>query len=335
MIIEERIKAFVQLGEFIKSLPEEKFKTLAESIRIENPWFTEENLRMTVSGILNFLDEKKLHEWLSGYSLSGRQSKIIAIIMAGNIPAVGFHDLMCVLLNGDSALIKLSSKDATLMKFIVAKLIDVNPGFASKISYAEQLRNFDAVIATGSDNTSRYFEYYFGKYPHIIRKNRTSIAILDGTESEKELTQLGTDVFSYFGLGCRNVSKLFVPSGFNFNLLFESWEGFHDIEYHHKYYNNYQYRKTILLLSQTPFLDNGFVLLHESEKFVSPIATVYYEYYNAPHELQGRLAQVPDKIQCVVGQSSPATIPFGNAQFPSLNDYADGVDVLKFLNELS
>jgi hypothetical protein len=335
MIIEERIKAFVQLGEFIKSLPEEKFKTLAESIRIENPWFTEENLRMTVSGILNFLDEKKLCEWLSSYSLSERQSKIIAIIMAGNIPAVGFHDLLCVLIKGDSALIKLSSKDTTLMKFLIAKLIDINPGFASKISYAEQLRNFDAVIATGSDNTARYFEYYFGKYPHIIRKNRTSIAILDGTESEKELTQLGTDVFRYFGLGCRNVSKLFVPSGFNFNRLFESWEVFHDIEYHHKYYNNYQYQKTIFLLSQIPFLDNGFVLLHESERLVSPIAVVYYEYYNAPDVVEGRLAHIRDKIQCIVGHSSAASIPFGGAQFPALNDYADGVDVLKFLNELS
>ncbi|HYI78005.1 MAG TPA: acyl-CoA reductase [Chryseolinea sp.] len=335
MIIEERIKAFVQLGEFIKSLPDEKFKTLAESIRIENPWFTEENLRMTVSGILQFLDEKNLREWLSGYSLSGRQSKVIAIIMAGNIPAVGFHDLLCVLIKGDSALIKLSSKDTTLMKFLIGNLIDINPSFASKMSYAEQLRNFDAVIATGSDNTSRYFEYYFGKYPHIIRKNRTSIAILDGTESEKELTRLGTDVFSYFGLGCRNVSKLFVPSGFNFNPLFESWEVFHDIEYHHKYYNNYQYQKTIFLLSQIPFLDNGFVLLHESEKLVSPIAIVYYEYYNAPHELEGRLAEVRDKIQCIVGHPSPATLRFGDAQYPALHDYADGVDVLKFLNELS
>ena len=210
--------------------------------------------------------------------------------MAGNIPAVGFHDVLCVLLNGDSALIKLSSKDTVLLKFLLEKLIEINPGFSSKIQYAERLKSFDAVIATGSDNTSRYFEYYFGKYPHIIRKNRTSVAILDGTENEKDLTQLGTDVFSYFGLGCRNVSKLFVPSGYNFGPLFRSWELFKEIEHHHKYHNNYHYQKSIFLVSVIPHLDNGFVLLQESERLVSPIAVVYYEYYTKPDELRDRLA---------------------------------------------
>ena len=334
MIIEERIKAFVQLGEFIKTLPEEKFKTLAESIRIENPWFTEGNLRMTVSGILKFLDEKNLRAWLSGYLLPTRHPKVVAIIMAGNIPAVGFHDLLCVLLIGDSALIKLSSKDTALMKFLLEKLIEISPGFSSKIQYAERLKNFDAVIATGSDNTSRYFEYYFGKYPHIIRKNRTSVAILNGTESEQDLIHLGADVFSYFGLGCRNVSKLFVPTGYNFGLLFRSWELFKEIEHHHKYHNNYHYQKSIFLVSVMPFLDNGFVLLQESERLVSPIAVVYYEYYAKPEELRDRLSSVQDKLQCIVGNLSPATIRFGQAQFPELNDYADGVDVLKFLSEL-
>ena len=334
MIIEERIKAFVQLGEFIKSLPEEKFKTLAESIRIENSWFTEASLRMTVSGILNFLDEKNLKEWLSRYAIPERHPKVIAIIMAGNIPAVGFHDLLCVLINGDAALIKLSSKDTTLIKFLIEKLLEINPGFGSKVTYAEQLKGFDAVIATGSDNTSRYFKYYFGKYPHIIRKNRTSAAVLTGSESEQELKQLGTDVFSYFGLGCRNVSKLFVPIGFDFRPLFEAWESFHDIENHHKYYNNYQYQKSIFLVSQLAFLDNGFVLLQESEKLVSPIAVVYYEYYNGLQEVENKLSTLQDKLQCVVTAGSPATVKFGDAQFPTLADYADGVDVLKFLIEL-
>lgn len=334
MIMEERIKAFVQLGEFIKSLPEEKFKTLAESIRIENPWFTEGNLRMTVSAILKFLGEGNLREWLSRYTFPDRQPKIIAIIMAGNIPAVGFHDLLCVLLNGDSALIKLSSKDTKLVKFLLEKLIEINPAFADKIKYADQLKGFDAVIATGSDNTSRYFEYYFGKYPHIIRKNRTSVAVLDGTENENDLTRLGRDSFSYFGLGCRNVSKLFVPHDFNFSLLLKSWESFHDLEHHHKYHNNYHYQKSIFLVSQIPFLDNGFVLLQESEKLVSPIAVIYYEYYNTPEDLSDKLSSVRDKLQCVVGHVPPATIKFGDAQFPELHDYADGVDVLKFLNDL-
>src|SRR5688572_11946951 len=316
MIIEERIKAFVQLGEFIKTLPEEKFKTLAESIRIENPWFTEGNLRMTVSGILKFLDEKNLRAWLSGYLLPTRHPKVVAIIMAGNIPAIGFHDLLCVLLIGDSALIKLSSKDTALMKFLLEKLVEISPGFSSKIHYAERLKNFDAVIATGSDNTSRYFEYYFGKYPHIIRKNRTSVAILNGTEGEQDLIHLGADVFSYFGLGCRNVSKLFVPTGYNFGLLFRSWEFFKEIEHHHKYHNNYHYQKSIFLVSVMPFLDNGFVLLQESERLVSPIAVVYYEYYAKPEELRDRLSTVQDKLQCIVGNLSPATIKFGQAQFP-------------------
>jgi len=334
MIIEERTKAFVQLGEYIKNLPEEKFKTLAEGIRIENSWFTEGNLRMTVSGILKFLDEENLRDWLSGYLQPTRNAKIIAIIMAGNIPAVGFHDVLCVLLNGDSALIKLSSKDTVLLKFLLEKLIEINPGFSSKIEYAERLKDFDAVIATGSDNTSRYFEYYFGKYPHIIRKNRTSVAILDGTENDKDLTQLGTDVFSYFGLGCRNVSKLFVPSGYDFGPLFRSWELFHELEHHHKYHNNYHYQKSIFLVSVIPHLDNGFVLLQESERLVSPIAVVYYEYYSRPEDLRERLDSTRDKLQCIVGNFSPATLKFGEAQFPGLNDYADGVDVLKFLSEL-
>jgi hypothetical protein len=334
MLIEERIKAFVQLGEYIKTLPEEKFKSLAESIRIENPWFTEGNLRMTVSGILRFLDEKNLLGWISGYSLPSRSPKVIATILAGNIPAVGFHDLLCVLLNGDTALIKLSSKDTVLLKFLLEKVMEINPGFSSKIRYAEQLKGFDAVIATGSDNTSRYFEYYFGKYPHIIRKNRTSVAILDGTEDDKDLTALGTDVFSYFGLGCRNVSKLFVPSGYDFGPMFRSWEIFQELGYHHKYHNNYHYQKSIFLVSLIPHLDNGFVLLQENERLVSPIAVVYYEYYTNAENLRDKLSSVQDKLQCILGNHSLATIKFGEAQFPGLTDYADGVDVLKFLIEL-
>jgi len=334
MIIEERIKAFVQLGEYIKTLPEEKFKTLAEGIRIENSWFTEGNLRMTVSGILKFLDEGNLRGWLSGYLPPTRNPKVIALIMAGNIPAVGFHDVLCVLVNGDSALIKLSSKDTALLKFLLEKLIEINPGFSSKIQYAERLKDFDAVIATGSDNSSRYFDYYFGKYPHIIRKNRTSAAILNGNENEQDLIHLGTDVFSYFGLGCRNVSKLFVPSVYDFGPLFRSWELFKEIEHHHKYHNNYHYQKSIFLVSVMPFLDNGFVLLQESERLVSPIAVVYYEYYSNLENLRERLYSTRDKLQCIVGSFSPATLKFGQAQFPGLNDYADGVDVLKFLSEL-
>jgi hypothetical protein len=334
MIIEDRVKAFVHLGEYIKNLPEEKFKTLAERARIENPWFTEENLRMAVSGVLNFLDEKNLKTWLARYPLKQRDPKVIALIMAGNIPLVGFHDLLCVLINGDAALIKASSKDTVLIKAVTEKLIEIDPRFATRIKYAERLKDFDAVIATGSDNSSRYFEYYFGKYPHVIRKNRTSIALLTGKENELELTQLGLDVFSYFGLGCRNVSKLFVPEGYDFGELFKTWELYKEIEYHHKYHNNYHYQKSILLVTGTPFLDNGFILLQESERLVSPIAVLYYEYYHDTHDLKSTLNGVRDKLQCIVGNINPATIRFGDAQCPSLRDYADEVDTMKFLQSV-
>jgi hypothetical protein len=331
MVIEERIKAFVQLGEYINTLPEEKFKTLAERIRVENPWFTEDSLRMTVRGLEAFLDEKKMKTWLGGYSFPTGPPKRVALIMAGNIPMVGFHDLLCVLLSGNVALIKLSSKDTVLIKWMVDRLIEIESRFSDKIIFADQLKSIDAVIATGSDNSARYFDYYFGKYPHIIRKNRTSVAILDGSENLQEMRALGTDVFTYFGLGCRNVSKLFVPAGYTFDTLFESWEPFQDIIHHHKYCNNYDYQKSILLVTQTPFLDNGFVMIQENDRLVSPIAVLYFEYYNSDHNLQEKLNSVADKLQCIVGKSALATVPFGDTQRPALGDYADGVDTLGFL----
>ena len=235
MEIEERVAAFVELGEYIKNLPIEKFKSLAEGIRQENPWFTETNLRMAVSGILLYLDEKNLQNWIKQYAPVQHRPLVVLLIMAGNIPIAGFHDFLCVLINGDAALIKTSSKDTVFMKFLAAKLIDINPDFSSRIRFEESFKNFDAVIATGSDNSSRYFDYYFSKYPHIIRKNRTSAAILDGNEKTSELSALASDVFSYFGLGCRNVSKLFVPKGYDFRQLFESWESYNTISLHHKF----------------------------------------------------------------------------------------------------
>jgi hypothetical protein len=330
MTIDDRVNAFVQLGEFIKNLTVEKFKTLAESIRIENPWFTETSLRMAVSGIARYLDEINLRTWLKNYRLEQRPSKLILLIMAGNIPMAGFHDLLCVLINGDAALIKVSSKDSILTKLITEKLVEINQEFACKIKF-EPMKNFDAVIATGSDNSSRYFDYYFGKYPHIIRKNRTSLAILNGRETERELEALGSDVFTYFGQGCRNVSKLFLPNGFDFQVLFKNWESYRDISFHHKYHNNYHYQKSILTVSGVSHLDNGFVILQENEKLVSPIAVVYYEYYNNAAHLNEILNLVDDKLQCIVGNFPPAFVKLGETQIPDLWDYADGVDTMKFL----
>lgn len=328
-----RINAFSLLGETLKNINDAEFQSLTEQAVRENPWFTKENVRMAMDGIIKILQKERLEQWVSSYNLRD-QSKKIALVLAGNIPLVGFHDLLSVLISGNNALIKPSSKDSVLLKYILQKLYDIEPAFRGKIELAEQLRNFDAVIATGSDNAARYFDYYFGKYPNIIRKNRTSVAILHGNESEDELRTLGIDVFSYFGLGCRNISKLLVPAGYSFDKLYGTWEVYQPIIHHHKYCNNYDYQKSIMLVNQIPFLDNGFVMLHENTRMVSPISVVYYEQYTDEADLSKKLTEAEDKIQCIVGHDNHASIPFGKAQYPELWDYADGVDTLKFLTNL-
>jgi hypothetical protein len=212
--------------------------------------------------------------------------------------------------------------------------VSVEPGFSSQIEFKEKLEGFDAIIATGSDNSARYFEYYFGKYPNIIRKNRTSCAILTGGESDADIENLGVDVFSYFGLGCRNVSKVYVPNDYDFSSLLSRWDSFKEVIHHHKYCNNYDYQKSILLVDGVPHLDNGFVLLQESEKLVSPISVLYYERYTNDDDLENMLRANAEKIQCIVGRETPATVEFGQAQYPRVWDYADQIDTLKFLSEL-
>lgn len=318
----------------MEELPENEFQSLAEDARNENPWFTEVNVRIAVSGLKKLLKLDGLKKWTSVYNLD-TQSKKIAVVMAGNIPMVGFHDFLSVLISGHSILIKYSSKDSVLIKFLVNKLTEIEPRFKNKIEYGEQLKGFDAIIATGSDNASRYFEYYFGKYPNIIRKNRTSVAILNGIENDDELKTLGTDVFSYFGLGCRNVSKLFLPVGYPVEKILKNWEFFHDIIHHHKYCNNYDYQKSILLVTRAPFLDNGCVMLQENQRLVSPIAVVYFEFYKDRKELNDTLTLIEEKIQCIVENSDGSKLKFGQAQFPMLGDYADQIDTLKFLTELN
>ncbi len=334
MKVEERIRAFDKLGALIRDLGEESLQSLADRAGNENPWFTRENIQMAFRGLETILKEDQLQKWISPYSFH-QPARKIAVVMAGNIPMVGFHDLLCVLISGHSVLIKYSSKDTVLIKYLVNELCKVEGRFSERIEFAEQLRGFDAIIATGSDNTSRYFEYYFAKYPHIIRKNRTSVAVLNGSESDEQLTTLGTDVFSYFGLGCRNVSKLFIPTGYDIKNVIRNWEPFHDIIHHHKYCNNYDYQKSILLVTQAPFLDNGFVMFQEHKNLVSPIAIVYYEFYKNREELDAILGANREKIQCIVGESDHSKIKFGQAQFPSLGDYADQIDTLKFLSGLN
>lgn len=326
----ERITAFQKLGDYIRSLNQADLSVLAESARLENPWFTSDNVILSLKGISKFLKKDTLSTWTNRYPFS-KSHKMVAIVMAGNIPLVGFHDLLSVLISGHSAQIKMSSKDSKLTNHLLDTLKSIEPAFAKRIQIVERLENFDAVIATGSDNSARYFDYYFGKYPNIIRKNRTSCAVLTGSESREDLLQLGKDVFSYFGLGCRNVSKLFVPSGYVFDTLFESWQPFQEIINHHKYCNNYDYQKSIMLVNRIPFLDNEFVMLTESEKLVSPISVLFYEYYESTEKLNDQFNKNASKIQCIVGRDY---LPFGTAQTPEVWDYADQVDTLKFLTSL-
>jgi hypothetical protein len=334
MTLDQRIRSFGLLGQHLKNLSEENFEAIAESARLENPWFTKENVGKSLKGITAFLQEDQLKEWTSQYSFKTTPQKTIALVMAGNIPLVGFHDLLCVLISGNRAQIKLSSKDSKLIHHLINFLSGIDPDFRSQIEFKDKLEGFDAIIATGSDNSARYFEYYFGKYPNIIRKNRTSCAVLTGGESDKEIENLGVDVFSYFGLGCRNVSKLYVPHDYDFISLLSRWESFKEVIHHHKYCNNYDYQKSILLVNGIHHLDNGFVLLQESEKLVSPISVLFYERYANADDVANKLNAQADKIQCIVGKGKPATAAFGQAQYPHVWDYADQIDTLKFLSEL-
>jgi hypothetical protein len=333
MDLQSRIKAFTQLGLKLKNLGNDQFQTLSLGARNQNPWFTEQSVRLALEGIIQMLHEDRLVNWVSAYRHPTNKKKV-AIIMAGNIPMVGFHDLLSTVVSGHVAVIKLSSKDQYLMNYLIGQLITIEPRLRDSIIVAaDQIRDFDAVIATGSDNTSRYFDYYFGKYPNIIRRNRTSVAVLTGDEDAEQLIALGSDVFNYYGLGCRNISKLYVPEGFTFDRMLSVWQPFDSIIHHHKYCNNYDYQKSILLINMIPFLDNGFVLLQESEKLVSPISVVYYQFYKSIEDVTSLLAEQSQKIQVVAGHAVNG-IPFGSTQCPQLTDYADNIDTMEFLSRL-
>ena len=249
--------------------------------------------------------------------------------MAGNIPLVGFHDFLTVLISGNNLIAKTSSKDSELIVFISEILCQVNPDFRNKIEFTDgTLTGFDVVIATGSNNTSRYFEYYFNKYPNIIRKNRTSISIIDGNETRSELEALGADIFSYFGLGCRNVSKIYIPEGYDLSKLSAHWVALSKCIDHQKYANNYDFNKAVYLVNREAFHDAGFILMKEDSKLASPVSVLYYEYYESQYAVKQQIYQLGDKIQCIAGKHY---IPFGKTQSPHLWDYADGIDTLQFL----
>ncbi|MDQ3291424.1 MAG: acyl-CoA reductase [Bacteroidota bacterium] len=337
MVLETRLQAFVQLGRQLNALSPEQVQELAQQARRQNAWFDELNVRQALKSIAAMLNETQLRTWLAAYDLTTPHPRKIGVIMAGNIPLVGFHDLLTVLLSGNYLYAKLSSEDTFLPKWLVQQLINIEPEFKDFVVFVDLLKDVDAVIATGSDNTARYFEYYFSKKPHIIRRNRSSLAVLSGFESPEELAKLGNDIFQYYGLGCRNVSKLFVPEGYNPEPLFQALESYKWVMDHHKYANNYDYNKSIMLVNQTPHYDNGFLLLTENKQLVSPISVVHLETYSSQEDLKQKLTAVDDKIQCVVSALGwyHGSIPFGEAQCPNASQYADNVDTLAFLSGLN
>lgn len=309
-----------------------------------NPWFTTDNVSQALEALGEMLKLSSLQRWCAEYNEYREQTnakqRTVAVIMAGNLPLVGFHDFLCVLISGNRFLGKLSSQDKHLPVSAANLLLEIEPDFGDSISFTENtISGFEAVIATGSNNSSRYFDYYFGKYPHIIRRNRSAIAILSGNETHEELVSLGKDVFSYYGLGCRNVSLIFIPAGFNIPRLAKAWQQFSDIVNNHKYGNNYDYQKAILLINNIPFTDTGFCLLRHSTSIVSPVSVVnLYEYKDA-RELDAFIEQNQGNIQCISSNikletHTTAIVGLGKSQQPELWDYADGIDTLDFLLKL-
>jgi len=346
----DRIKAFAQLGallrEFLKNentkdegnLAIEKIKEAVNKAFINNAWFTPGNIKSAIEAWANLLTENNLENWLSHYpagKLENGNPQVVGIIMAGNIPMVGFHDFLSVLMSGHKVKAKLASDDKYLIPALADALIEFEPGFEKYISFTEgRLDQIDALIATGSNNTARYFEYYFGKYPHIIRKNRNSVAVITGDEKKEDLALLGKDIFQYFGLGCRNVSKLFVPHNYDFAKFYEGIFEYNDIINFKKYASNYDYNKTVYLMSKVKLWDNGFLLLKEDIGMSSPMATLFFEYYN-PEDIESRLLMDSQHIQCVVSEMNiEGALPFGETQNPKLMDYADKVDTIDFLINL-
>ncbi|GAA5030279.1 acyl-CoA reductase [Marivirga lumbricoides] len=333
MTIEERLAAFIKLGNKLRNLSEIELDEWYFRATGFNNWFTRENVSHAVKAIGGMLEEEKLRKWIAPYSLDSSTGKTVAIIMAGNIPLVGFHDFLTVLMAGHKVLAKLSSQDPFLLKKVSELLISIEPRFEERIVLTKDpIRNFDAVIATGSNNSARYFDQYFAKYPHIIRKNRTSAAILSGKESVEEVEALGRDMFQYYGLGCRNVSKLFVPAGYDFQFFINSLQSFNTLADHHKWVNNYDYNKSIYLVNREPHFDSGFFLLKEDKDWVSPISVIYYEFYQNEEDLQQKMNENKSLIQCVVGKGENELAP-GTAQMPELWNYADGVDTMEFLTK--
>ncbi|NJW53328.1 acyl-CoA reductase [Salinimicrobium oceani] len=355
MTIEQRMEKLEKLGKFlgqfkISGIQKEEdlshnepyFSEMLAQIEAavhHNGWFTKENVLFSLEQWAKALTGEQLQKWLSRYDFKNVTPKTVGIIMAGNIPLVGFHDFLSVVVSGHKALVKQSSNDQLLLPVIADYLTAIAPELKNKIEILpnaadgpSKMTNFDAVIATGSNNTARYFEYYFSGKPSVIRKNRNSAAILTGKESKEELSALAEDIFRYYGLGCRNVSKLYVPQDYDFTSFFEAIYSWNPIINQAKYANNYDYNKAVYLMSQYQLLENGFLILKEDKSMSSPIATLFYEKYEDREKLEEELKLRREEIQCIVGNGA-SEIKFGETQHPNLWDYADNVDTLQFLTE--
>ncbi|MHC1702302.1 MAG: acyl-CoA reductase [Tenuifilaceae bacterium] len=340
-----RLNAFIDLGK--RMLSDSKpgsgtnFQLIIEQANNHNPWFTPDNVYYAIDSIANhWLSKVELHSFVNKYPKSffePRESKKVVVIMAGNVPFAGFHDLFCVLLTGHHFLGKVSSKDGHLMNAIIDLLVEINPEFRSVIELSEvTLHGFDAVIATGSDSSSQYFDYYFKKYPKIIRRNRNSIAILTGNESEDELKSLGDDIFLYFGLGCRSISKLMVPKGYNFNSMLKAFKAWQNIDSHNKYMNNYEFQKTLNQMNLISHIDTDFFLLKQHESISSTVGVLHYQEYESIDDVKKYLELHKNQIQCIVADAKifPGAIPFGMSQNPAVDEFADGMDTIEFLSKL-
>ncbi|MFH0756513.1 MAG: acyl-CoA reductase [Bacteroidota bacterium] len=352
------INAFSRLGEFLRQFPEhqknnapelahlnislyDSFQSVLHREYVNNPWFTPDWVNRALFGIARMLDEEVLRKWLGPYRLSTRKDetvKTVGLVLAGNIPMVGFHDILCVLASGHRILAKPSSRDDRLIRKTAEAISLIDPSLGGRITFSgDTLSGLDAVIATGSNNSARYFEYYFRDIPHVIRKNRSGVAVITGDESEEELAGIGEDIFTYFGLGCRNVTKLYVPESYDLKILMSAMDGFSHLREYHKYMNNVEYYRTIYLMNRQDFLDNGVLLLKEDRAIASPVGVVFYERYSEIGTVKQQLKVRDEEIQCVVSISpgiSKAIKP-GTSQQPMPWDYADGVDTLRFLKELN
>lgn len=332
MNLQHRIELLVRLGQYMSGT-DEQWLGVKHRAFTSNNWFIPEFIDLSIANITErFLQPEILNSLAAKYNVPAEQPapKRIGIVLAGNIPLVGFHDVLCTFLTGHYALIKPSSKDEVLMEHLIKKLVEWDAAAAPYLEISFLLKGCDAYIATGSNNTSRYFEHYFKSYPTIIRKNRTSVAVLTGEETKEELELLSDDIHQFFGLGCRNVTQLFVPQGYDFIPLLKAFDKYDYFINHHKYKNNYDYNLAIHILNNHYYMTNGTTLLVEAESPFSPISQVHYQYYTNVGEVEQKL-QGNEAIQCIVGKSH---IYFGQAQCPQINDYADGVDTMAFLKNL-